>query len=875
MLNAQNFWVEDFTNGCTANCNANTFIGVNGAWTVTNTGTNDADNNQFYVSCAENGQNAGVCGAGCGTDASLHLGANASVTGDLGAAYLAGGLGVWFVETNLRAESPVIDCTGRTDIDVCFNYIEWGDGAIDDASLWYFDGATWSLLDPLSKTNCCGGVPCTGFLQGLWTSFTIQLPASANNNPNVRLGFNWTNNDDNIGTDPSFAVDDIILSTLPGSSPIAGSINVNCNDIGVAYNVTSNPGSTYNWSLSGGGTIASGQGTDAITIDWGGTPGVYTITMIETSCSGAGAPVTLDVTVSCVGTPPTSIINVSDDTICAGDCIDFLDASTGSPTSWNWDFTGGTPATSSNQNEFGVCYNTPGSYTVTLTATNASGSSTSTQTITVNPIPVVNITPNNPTLCNGDSVSMLATGATTYNWSPSTGLSDPNIANPDAFPVATTTYTVTGTSAGCSSTATTLITVAPGITANIASASTNVCIGDSIQLTASGGTNYSWTPDPTLSCVNCSDPYASPTVTTVYEVVVTSGTCSPDTANITITVSNPPNIVMGVTSDSICEGDVVNLSASGGTSYSWTPATGLSNAGISSPTASPLVSTIYTVTVTDANGCTAVDSVDLTVLPQPNANFIGDVLTGCTPLCVNLTDQSSISAGQLTGWIWIVEGQSTSPNQNETYCFTTGGNYDVSLIVTSDQGCVDTTTQVDYINTDDGAEASFTILPSKSVVPLGTELTFVNSSSGGTSYLWYFSNGDTSSLTSPVITVSDTGTFCATLVITDAGGCTDTVQQCIEVRPEFSLFFPNSFTPNEDEINPTWHVFGEGVNTISVVIFNRWGQEIFTISSMDDAWNGYTTNQQYCPQGVYVCRIYATDFFGEEYYYTSNINLLR
>lgn len=201
-------WTEPFSNGCTQLCLAN---GYNG-WTVTNTGFNGTSANELYISCQENGNAAGACGTGCGADPSLHLG-NVSTspaafifcpTGDCGAAYDAG-LGDGTCLTSKRAESPAINTTGYANLVVSFNYMEGGDGTNDNALLWYYDGAVWSLLVDLPKTVLCAG-------QGTWTAYSIALPASANNNPNVRIGFQWVNNDDGAGADPSFAVDDVAIS---------------------------------------------------------------------------------------------------------------------------------------------------------------------------------------------------------------------------------------------------------------------------------------------------------------------------------------------------------------------------------------------------------------------------------------------------------------------------------------------------------------------------------------------------------------------------------------------------------------------------------------------------------------------------------------
>jgi len=208
VLSAQVFWTEAFQNGCASGCLANTYTGTNGAWTTTSTGVNGNDANVWYISGAECGNGPDTCGSVCGaTDPSLHLGMYATL-GDNGATYLAGGLGYLYPETNMRAESPIINCSGHSTITLAFNFIGNGDGTLDDATLWYYNGSTWSQIDPLPKPPLGTCNP-----QAQWTAFSIQLPLDANNNPNVKIGFNWTNNDDNIGTDPSFAVDDITLSS--------------------------------------------------------------------------------------------------------------------------------------------------------------------------------------------------------------------------------------------------------------------------------------------------------------------------------------------------------------------------------------------------------------------------------------------------------------------------------------------------------------------------------------------------------------------------------------------------------------------------------------------------------------------------------------
>ncbi|MFI5218462.1 MAG: T9SS type A sorting domain-containing protein [Bacteroidia bacterium] len=232
----QTFWTEDFNNGCTTNCTASSYIGVNGAWTVTDVTAPGNVANEWFVSCAENGQAVGACGAGCGNNATLHVG-NVPCTlclvcpaGDCGAAYNAGPtFGGQNPKSDKIAVSPVINAGAYSNIILSFKYIERGQNTLDDATVEYSldGGTTWNLLANTAKTaNTCGGG------QGLWTAFTDTLPAACNNATTLQIGFHWKNNSDGVGSDPSVAVDEVQLSVDVTGLPDAD----NENSFGVSYN---------------------------------------------------------------------------------------------------------------------------------------------------------------------------------------------------------------------------------------------------------------------------------------------------------------------------------------------------------------------------------------------------------------------------------------------------------------------------------------------------------------------------------------------------------------------------------------------------------------------------------------------------------------
>ena len=217
---------EDFENGCGSGCLANEYAGLAGDWQVQTFGSNGSCPNEFFVSEAESGNGPGECGT-AGGDASLHIG-NQSCSpqagffcpsGDCGAAYDAGCAGFFCtlgicdcsepgggVISSRAARSPTIDASGVSNLKIAFNFIEKGAAAADNADFEWFDGTTWTVVALPKTTTCTDG-------NGNWTAFSYTFPASANGNASLRIGFRWVNNGDGNGTDPSFAVDDITITS--------------------------------------------------------------------------------------------------------------------------------------------------------------------------------------------------------------------------------------------------------------------------------------------------------------------------------------------------------------------------------------------------------------------------------------------------------------------------------------------------------------------------------------------------------------------------------------------------------------------------------------------------------------------------------------
>ncbi|MBX2958618.1 MAG: T9SS type A sorting domain-containing protein [Flavobacteriales bacterium] len=278
--------------------------------------------------------------------------------------------------------------------------------------------------------------------------------------------------------------------------------------------------------------------------------------------------------------------------VCVGNTTFFTDASSGA-TSWYWTF--GEGGSSSQQNPI-YNYSIPGNFTVTLVVGDAGVYDTIQKIVSVFPIPTINVS-GNQSICIGTSTGLTASGGVTYNWSPSTGLSSSTVSNPIATPTSTTTYTVTATDAnGCVGNNMINITVNPLPNIN-AGADQVICSGDGFTPNATGGVSYTWDNGANQGTT------IFPSTTTNYTVIGTDMNGCQGTDNLVVNVS-PAIFLSDVVTSVSCNGGAdgtITITPSGGIApytYSWMP----------NPATTQFINNLiagtYTVTVTDANGCT-------------------------------------------------------------------------------------------------------------------------------------------------------------------------------------------------------------------------------------------------------------------------------
>ena len=735
-------------------------------WTTTPIGPNGADPNYFEEDDDEGGVAPPGCGIAGNGNNTLHITSVFFPGG--GAAYDAGGLcGVLFCpQTATRAESPNISTVGQTNLTVEFDYIHGGD-ANDYGGLWYNDGGGWvALVDPLPQTPG-GCLP-----QGQWTNYTIALPASCENIPNLQIGFSWVNNDDGVGTDPSIAINNVQITT------------------------------------------------------------------------------------PAVGGPPTADFTASLTTICEGDCIDFTDMSTlGTNPTWAWTFNGAATGTSNIQNPTNICYPTAGTYDVELVVTDDNGNDTELKVgyITVNAPPNAG-TSTAQNLCNNATLDLntLIPGADPGTWVETSGTpsgqfnAGTGVLDGNGLPIGnvyTFDYTVTGTPPCSDATTTMTITIIDCSgggppTAAFTASQTVICEGDCIDFTdmSTLGTNptWSWTftgaatatsnvQNPTNICYLTAGNYQ-------VELTVTDDNGADTETQVAYITVNPRPFVTATAApnDTVCAGDQVTLTGGGAVNYTWD--NGVTDNTPFTPT---IGSTTYTVTGTDANGCTGQNAVTVVVenCDPLVANWGVASSTICQGDCITFTDSTT---GPVNYWNWTFgngANPATSSLPNPTVCFDSTGVINVDLEVA---GAGDTSV---FSGTITVFAPPTVTAGNDTLIDLGGAADLWATGSGPGTWLWT-PGGNVACDTCAVTTASP---FLNTLYIvqlTDINGCNgyDTVD--VQVNFIEGIDVPSAFSPNGDNHNDILFVKGIGIETMTFSVYNRYGERVFVSDNQNIGWDG-------------------------------------
>lgn len=399
-----------------------------------------------------------------------------------------------------------------------------------------------------------------------------------------------------------------------------------------------------------------------------------------------------------------------------------------------------------------------------------------------------------------------------------------------------------------------------------------VCPGDkaTISSTVSGGKapyTYSWNTGETTPNIQ-----VDPNNTTTYTVTVKDA-CIQQPVSASITVSVPPFVPLSINGSSdiveLCPYVPATISGSaaggfGGYTYQWTSSQGEVLGTQTSQLVSPSQTTTYTITVTDKCGLTASDDVLYTVVSPPLIVVLNPEVEICPGDSVQLTSTVTGGYGQYY-YHWPHSGEAT-PSVWVNPMTTT--NY---LLVVSDECQTFSVSQMTRVKV---VKPTANFEPSSSILFNNLDITFANLSSNASTYQWDFGDGNTSTDVHPNNTYIDPGTYIVTLIATDDKGCVDTIRKPIMILEEFYIYVPNTFTPNEDDINEGFSVSMVNIASFKMEIYNRWGQKIVTTNDPYFIWDG-TYKGKVVPDGTYSYKISYTARNGMEGKLIGHINVLR
>lgn len=593
-------------------------------------------------------------------------------------------------------------------------YRRYDTSTADSLNVWISTdcGGTWTnlynkggaTLQTVSTPTTAAFTPTSN---AQWRRDSISLSAYAGQ-PNVYIKFenvsNWGNNLylDNINISNTSTV-----QPAPAASFSTAATSVCANSPMQLTDQSTNSPTSWAWSATSSTGVSFSNATAQNPTVTFANAGTYTVSLVATNSGGSGT-YTKTITVNALPN-----VTVNSPTICAGQTTT-LTAAGASTYSWST----GASGTSLTQSPANTT-----NYTVTGTST-AGCVKTATATVTVKATPTVSV--NTPSICTGSSAVLTASGATTYSWSTSA-----TTASISVSPANTATYTVTGTTNGCTQAKTATVTVNSLPTVSVASST--ICSGQTATLTASG-TSSSYTWNTGASGANLS---VSPSGTTSYTVTGTSSAGCAKTATASVTVKTTPSV--NANSTAICQGSSAVLTASGATSYNWS-----TSATTSTISVSPSSTATYTVTGT-TNGCSGSATAVVTVnsLPSVNAN--------ASTICAGGTATLTASGASTYTWSTGANGSSITVSPSGAASYTVTG--------TNASGCT-----ASYVTNVNVASAP-SISVNSATICNGGNATL--NASGVSTYSWSTGSNNTSVSVSPssttVYTVTGNSSGCSVM----------------------------------------------------------------------------------------------------------------
>ncbi|MCB0836931.1 MAG: PKD domain-containing protein [Bacteroidetes bacterium] len=452
---------------------------------------------------------------------------------------------------------------------------------------------------------------------------------------------------------------------------------------------------------------------------------------------------------------------------------------------YTWTGAGGvTGSPTANDSAFGYYFPSPGVYPWQLTIQDSFGCAiTIEDTVTILNGATID-GGSDISICSGYSVQLGSAPITgqTYNWSPGAGLNNSTLANP-TFTLTnngtnpdTTLFLATADNGTCQTFDEVRVVVYPTPAVSITPASPQVCLGDSVTLTATGGNTFQWSTGETTNSIK-----VAPSSNASYSVVTIENGCTSSPVFVTVDVIEPP--IANISGDLlVCEGDMTILTGSGATTYSWS-----NGAQANTATFNNITQNTPVYMIPFQQGCPG-DTVEALILTheQPVADF--NAPEECEGRITSFTDLSSVVGGSIVKWNWNFQDPSSgnanfANTANPAHTFTAAGSYFVELKVTSNAGCEDTHIEMVEVAPIPDVDFSFTNV-CQGLDNQFTDLSTIAPGATITQREWDFGDGSPTTVgPSAAHAYSDYGYFNVTLTVTSDNGCENSFTKTIFVHP--------------------------------------------------------------------------------------------
>lgn len=711
----------------------------------------------------------------------------------------------------------------------------------------------WSGRIGPTASGCTGGNGSGG-----WVTAKHCLTGLANQ-PNVRFRFLFGAGTTCNGFD-GIAIDDIFIGN--GTSHVANYTFTCSGNNSLSFTAVTAPcPSTVNYTWNFGDPSSGPANTSTLQNPTHifSSPGNYSVTLI--SSGGQCNPPDTIVKIVSIGSVSNPVAqNVT--------CFGFSNGTAsvavtgGGPYTYTW-----LPSGGNSSNASGL---SAGFYTVNV---NDANNCTYTRTVSITEPSALtgNVSVNDPGCGQTTGSATIAVNGGTapysYQWLPSGG----NLSTEQNLVPGN--YTVGAVDANnCVITKTLSVVQLPALQLSVNSLT--LCPNQNGNLVAnvSGGTApYSYNWNGTLTAVN-SIQVSSASGTVIPVKVTDNNGCISNVDSAKVYYPSPFNIAVSPP-DTICSGSSTTLfaNASGGNgiyTYNWQPG------GYSTPAITISPQSAQQITVTVSDGCNSVQSgiIPVSIYTLSPLPFTASQTSGCSPLCVDF----SVPDQSLNGYGWNF-GDSTEnvSGANPNHCFEKSGTFDIKLNYITKEGCVAETVMNNYINVFPSPTADFDASTYETDVYNPT-VEFYSNCTGAQVYNWYFGGNGYSYIQNPSHTFTAEGHFHVLLAVANSFGCIDTVSKDIYIRPDFTFYAPNAFTPNEDGLNDRFIPVGSGWNPekYQLAVFDRWGEQIFLSKRYDEGWDGKVKHKgEIAPAGVYIWKALITDVFNNHHEFHGHVML--